>query len=226
MCSCGLPPTAAELRCGVQLQTVPYLMDNPELGYVQTRWVFANPEESYLTKVGVGPGLHLRGSGSICLQVQATGLWSVADCCSRSHRQMLLAERCALRLVKDNTQGFNDNAGSKWHHRRGGLAAQARDHVQFCVQRLAELLLRSLGRWMSIPSSTCSSAGHKLNNTAAQAQEISLNYHCKCEQYVHFAGGGFFNFNGTAGQHRPAAAAAAVLYAAASSHTQHIADGE
>ena len=35
--------------------------------------------------------------------------------------------------------------------------------------------------------------------SASQAQEISLNYHCKCEQYVHFASGGFFNFNGTAG---------------------------
>lgn len=34
---------------------------------------------------------------------------------------------------------------------------------------------------------------------ALQAQQISLNYHCKCEQWVHFASGGFFNFNGTAG---------------------------
>lgn len=34
---------------------------------------------------------------------------------------------------------------------------------------------------------------------ATQAQEISLNYHCKCEQWVHFASGSFFNFNGTAG---------------------------
>jgi len=33
----------------------------------------------------------------------------------------------------------------------------------------------------------------------AQAQEISLNFHCKCEQFVHFATGSFFNFNGTAG---------------------------
>ncbi|KAK9905913.1 hypothetical protein WJX75_008869 [Coccomyxa subellipsoidea] len=32
-----------------------------------------------------------------------------------------------------------------------------------------------------------------------KAQQISLNYHCKCEQFVHFASGGFFNFNGTAG---------------------------
>ena len=64
------------------MQTVPYLIDNPEVGYVQTRWVFANPDESYLTK----------------------------------------------------------------------------------------------------------------------AQEISLNFHCKCEQFVHFASGSFFNFNGTAGE--------------------------
>jgi hypothetical protein len=34
---------------------------------------------------------------------------------------------------------------------------------------------------------------------SAQAQEISLNFHCKCEQFVHFASGSFFNFNGTAG---------------------------
>ena len=33
----------------------------------------------------------------------------------------------------------------------------------------------------------------------SQAQKISLNFHCKCEQYVQFATGGFFNFNGTAG---------------------------
>ena len=66
----------------VQMQTVPYLIDNPEVGYVQTRWIFANPDESYLTK----------------------------------------------------------------------------------------------------------------------AQEISLNFHCKCEQFVHFASGSFFNFNGTAGE--------------------------
>ena len=32
-----------------------------------------------------------------------------------------------------------------------------------------------------------------------KAQEISLNFHVKCEQYVHFASGSFFNFNGTAG---------------------------
>ena len=34
---------------------------------------------------------------------------------------------------------------------------------------------------------------------STQAQEISLNFHCKCEQFVHFATGSFFNFNGTAG---------------------------
>ncbi len=27
----------------LQMQTVPYLIDNPEVGYVQTRWVFRQP---------------------------------------------------------------------------------------------------------------------------------------------------------------------------------------
>ena len=35
--------------------------------------------------------------------------------------------------------------------------------------------------------------------SCTQAQELSLNYHCKCEQWVHFGTGSFFNFNGTAG---------------------------
>ena len=63
------------------LRTVPFLVANPTVGYVQTRWVFTNPDESYLTK----------------------------------------------------------------------------------------------------------------------AQELSLNYHMRCEQYSHSASGSFFNFNGTAG---------------------------
>ena len=46
--------SGADSSCAgvVQTQTVPYLIDNPEVGYVQTRWVFVNPDESYLTKVG------------------------------------------------------------------------------------------------------------------------------------------------------------------------------
>ncbi|KAL6777939.1 hypothetical protein ACKKBG_A16285 [Auxenochlorella protothecoides x Auxenochlorella symbiontica] len=66
---------------GFLYQTIPYLEGNPSVGYVQSRWVFTNPQESYLTK----------------------------------------------------------------------------------------------------------------------AQEVSLNYHMKCEQYTHSAAGSFFNFNGTAG---------------------------
>ncbi|KAK9837464.1 hypothetical protein WJX81_004395 [Elliptochloris bilobata] len=42
-----------------------------------------------------------------------------------------------------------------------------------------------------------------------KAQQISLNFHCKCEQYVHFATGSFFNFNGTAGVWRAKAIRAA-----------------
>ena len=72
---------AESCHWGVQRRTVPYLESNPEVGFVQTRWTFANADESYLTK----------------------------------------------------------------------------------------------------------------------AQEISLNYHFKCEQFVHFATDCFFNFNGTAG---------------------------
>lgn len=37
---------------------------------------------------------------------------------------------------------------------------------------------------------------------APQAQEVSLNYHCTCEQYTHFAAGSFWNFQGTAGEVR------------------------
>ena len=36
-------------------------------------------------------------------------------------------------------------------------------------------------------------------HTHCRAQEISLNYHMKGEQWVHSSQGGFFNFNGTAG---------------------------
>ena len=32
------------------MRTIPYLQGNPNVGYVQTRWVFTNPDESYLTK--------------------------------------------------------------------------------------------------------------------------------------------------------------------------------
>lgn len=36
-------------------------------------------------------------------------------------------------------------------------------------------------------------------STLTRVQEISLNYHIRCEQYARFAAGLFFNFNGTAG---------------------------
>ena len=35
----------------VQMRTVPYLVDNPQVGFVQARWAFTNSEESFLTKV-------------------------------------------------------------------------------------------------------------------------------------------------------------------------------
>ncbi|KAI3430675.1 hypothetical protein D9Q98_005265 [Chlorella vulgaris] len=35
---------------GFLRKTLPYLISNPQVGYVQSRWVFTNPQESYLTK--------------------------------------------------------------------------------------------------------------------------------------------------------------------------------
>ena len=48
---------------------MPYLIDNPEVGYVQTRWVFVNPDESYLTKARAQlPAAHS------CIAVAAAGV--------------------------------------------------------------------------------------------------------------------------------------------------------
>ena len=65
------------------LRTVPYLIGNSEIGYVQTRWTFTNPEESYLTKVTT----HQRCRASDALLARAfvrSGHSNVAvhDCCS------------------------------------------------------------------------------------------------------------------------------------------------
>jgi hypothetical protein len=38
------------MRLCPQTNVVPYLIDNPRVGFVQARWAFTNPEESYLTK--------------------------------------------------------------------------------------------------------------------------------------------------------------------------------
>lgn len=114
----------------LQTLTVPYLIDNPEVGYVQTRWVFANPDESYLTKV----------QSPSCERFLCTVTHqSITNCVHNSQHSPLMHDTAS--------------AGS-------GLSGSL----------------------------------HLL-----QAQEISLNFHCKCEQYVQFATGGFFNFNGTAG---------------------------
>ena len=40
------------LKVCLQINVVPYLIDNPSVGFVQARWAFTNPEESYLTKAG------------------------------------------------------------------------------------------------------------------------------------------------------------------------------
>ena len=62
--------TVHSTHCSTLLQTltVPYLIDNPEVGYVQTRWVFANPDESYLTKVTQAPVLSNLRCTDLCCQ--------------------------------------------------------------------------------------------------------------------------------------------------------------
>lgn len=51
--------------------TVPYLIDNPEVGYVQARWTFANPNESYLTKAQeISLNYHVK-----CEQVSIVWKW-------------------------------------------------------------------------------------------------------------------------------------------------------
>ena len=43
------------------LKTIPYLVDNPEVGFVQARWVYANASESLLTRVQViGLSYHIK----------------------------------------------------------------------------------------------------------------------------------------------------------------------
>lgn len=87
---------------------------------MQSRWVFTNPQESYLTKAQVGAG----GNG-----VGAGGMVCKVPCCFVLHPETL----------------------------------------------------------------------HPCAPTTHPPQEVSLNYHMKCEQYAHSASRSFFNFNGTAG---------------------------
>ena len=134
--------TTAVLECA-QTQTVPYLIDNPEVGYVQTRWVFVNPDESYLTKVWAAYNAALLGNCNPISPVSSPYLrWQGLGAVVPSEAPPYLALDCY------------------W-----------------------EIVIRYL----------------KAVSCSAQAQEISLNFHCKCEQFVHFATGSFFNFNGTAG---------------------------
>lgn len=56
-----------------QVRTVPYLVDNPQVGFVQARWAFTNAEESFLTKACV-LDLHRR---KFCLFCRA----AAGNCC-------------------------------------------------------------------------------------------------------------------------------------------------
>ena len=64
-----------------QVRTVPYLVDNPQVGFVQARWAFTNAEESFLTKACV-LDLHRRKS---CLLCRA----AVGNCCTSVWSELL-----------------------------------------------------------------------------------------------------------------------------------------
>ena len=120
---------------------------------MQTRWVFVNPDESYLTKV------------------------------STARASTALPQTRVLTHRRSWSHGGSPHAAS--------MRALSSKGLEGC---------RSYGRTedqdkealpqLQVPTGA---------GACAQAQEISLNFHCKCEQFVHFATGSFFNFNGTAG---------------------------
>lgn len=55
-----------------QVRTVPYLVDNPHVGFVQARWAFTNAEESFLTKACL-LDLHCRKSCLFCCAAVGNG---------------------------------------------------------------------------------------------------------------------------------------------------------
>jgi len=55
---------AHDMTSSPQMRTVPYLVDNPRVGFVQARWTFLNAEESFLTKARRPGGLC--SSGGSC----------------------------------------------------------------------------------------------------------------------------------------------------------------
>jgi len=55
---------AHDMTSSPQMRTVPYLVDNPRVGFVQARWAFLNAEESFLTKARRPGGLC--SSGGSC----------------------------------------------------------------------------------------------------------------------------------------------------------------
>ena len=84
--SCNMLGTACtpERRgARAQVNVVPYLIDNPSIGFVQARWTFTNPEESYLTKAG--PLMYPASAGCTENGVEA----ALVELMSHGHTQAL-----------------------------------------------------------------------------------------------------------------------------------------
>ena len=84
----------------MQVLTVPYLIDNPEVGYVQARWTFANPDESYLTKVRAAGQCKAAAAclltlGGNSMQVTLHDMLHGGAACS-PHAMCVLMQACAV----------------------------------------------------------------------------------------------------------------------------------
>jgi len=69
-CTC-----AHDVTSSPQMRTVPYLVDNPRVGFVQARWAFLNAEESFLTKARRPGGLF--SSGGVCAYCGMSPEWAL-----------------------------------------------------------------------------------------------------------------------------------------------------
>ena len=104
-----------------QVNVVPYLIDNPSIGFVQARWTFTNPEESYLTKAG--PIRYL-----------------ASPCCAVNSVRAALVKLTS----RDHTQALKSGAAEPW-----SAAAGAADLAELPLQVRAVGALR-LGRLLQL----------------------------------------------------------------------------
>ncbi|CAI7801671.1 unnamed protein product [Closterium sp. NIES-54] len=125
---------------------------------------------------------------------------------TRSRVVKKVAEKVALGIhVEDrwrsNRQGYKAGAMMEAEKAIGDYEFTAIFDADFSPE--AEFLLKTIPYLIDNPRAAFVQTRWVFANAdesvLTRVQEISLNYHLKCEQYARFATGNFFNFNGTAG---------------------------